>query len=415
MKIKSFLHSLLPGIFLIGLNIGTGSVTSMSKAGANFGMSLLWTILLSCLITYHLILAFGRYTTVTGETFLFSVKTRISKPLSFFLLVSVFFLSVSFIMGVMGVVAEILSIWSQTWISNGIPAWVWSLVISIMIYFMIILGNIKGFEKILAVLVSVMGIAFILNFIIIKPDLFKILQGMIPKLPQQSAQSSTPAFLIIASMVGTTMSTMLLLMRSVLVKVESWTMENYYLQKRDTLFSVSMMFLMSMAVMGSASGTLYKQGLVLENVSEMLGLLEPLSGQFSLVLFVVGIVAAGLSSQFPNILYFPWMLSDYYQKKFNTQTIKYRLMILFFVLMNMVVPLTGSKPVMVMIIAMALNTLVLPITIGCLIYLSSQSSIMGNYVNSKLQTIILICAFCFALIISGISAIGLIEILKLYI
>ncbi|MBW2567067.1 MAG: divalent metal cation transporter, partial [Deltaproteobacteria bacterium] len=37
--------SLLPGIFLIGYNVGTGSVTAMSKAGANFGTDLLWAVL----------------------------------------------------------------------------------------------------------------------------------------------------------------------------------------------------------------------------------------------------------------------------------------------------------------------------------------------------------------------------------
>ena len=31
----------LPGIFLLGFNIGTGSVTAMAKAGATYGMSLL--------------------------------------------------------------------------------------------------------------------------------------------------------------------------------------------------------------------------------------------------------------------------------------------------------------------------------------------------------------------------------------
>ena len=55
MSLKKFIASILPGIFLIGYNIGTGSITSMSKSGANFGMDLLWAVLLSCLITYYLI------------------------------------------------------------------------------------------------------------------------------------------------------------------------------------------------------------------------------------------------------------------------------------------------------------------------------------------------------------------------
>ncbi len=42
-KFSKALALFLPGIFLLGFNIGTGSVTSMAKAGATYGMSLLWT------------------------------------------------------------------------------------------------------------------------------------------------------------------------------------------------------------------------------------------------------------------------------------------------------------------------------------------------------------------------------------
>ena len=40
-RLKSTLALFLPGIFLLGFNIGTGSVTTMATAGANYGMSLL--------------------------------------------------------------------------------------------------------------------------------------------------------------------------------------------------------------------------------------------------------------------------------------------------------------------------------------------------------------------------------------
>jgi len=76
-KFKKILVSVLPGIFLIGYNVGTGSVTSMSKAGANFGLDLLWTVLVSCLMTYYLILLFSRYTMVTKETVIQGIKKHI--------------------------------------------------------------------------------------------------------------------------------------------------------------------------------------------------------------------------------------------------------------------------------------------------------------------------------------------------
>ncbi|MEA3287875.1 MAG: hypothetical protein U9Q77_10955 [Candidatus Marinimicrobia bacterium] len=69
-KIKILLASIMPGIFILGYNVGTGRVTSMSKAGANSGLDLLWAVLLSCIITYYLIIKFSKYTMVRDETFI---------------------------------------------------------------------------------------------------------------------------------------------------------------------------------------------------------------------------------------------------------------------------------------------------------------------------------------------------------
>ena len=40
----------------------------MAKAGADYGMSLLWTILVSCLATFVMINAYGKFTLVTVAT-----------------------------------------------------------------------------------------------------------------------------------------------------------------------------------------------------------------------------------------------------------------------------------------------------------------------------------------------------------
>lgn len=66
-KIALFWATIAPGIFLVGYNIGTGSITTMASAGASYGMTLTWALALSCLFTYVLIIAFSRYTIITGK------------------------------------------------------------------------------------------------------------------------------------------------------------------------------------------------------------------------------------------------------------------------------------------------------------------------------------------------------------
>jgi len=67
-KLGLLLSAVGPGLFLIGYNIGTGSVTTMASAGSRYGLSLFWLLIISCIFTYVMLVAYGRFTLVTGET-----------------------------------------------------------------------------------------------------------------------------------------------------------------------------------------------------------------------------------------------------------------------------------------------------------------------------------------------------------
>ena len=72
-RLMAVLSLIGPGIFAIGYTIGTGSVTSMAKAGADYGLGLLWVLALSCLFSGVLMSAYGRFAAVSGETTLHGI------------------------------------------------------------------------------------------------------------------------------------------------------------------------------------------------------------------------------------------------------------------------------------------------------------------------------------------------------
>lgn len=104
-------------------------------------------------------------------------------------------------------------------------------------------------------------------------------------------------------------------------------MKDNKVQKRDAFISASMMFLISAAVMITAATTLHVQGLKMNNVAEMVPLLEPIAGKAALSAFVIGIVAAGLSSHLPNLLVIPWLIIDYKKEERNTNTKRNRIIL----------------------------------------------------------------------------------------
>src|SRR4030042_144736 len=78
-RVKKWLYSLGPGIFLMGYNIGTGSVTTMASSGSRYGMSLFWALLLSCLFTFVMLTAYGQFTLVSGQTAISSYRRYFGK------------------------------------------------------------------------------------------------------------------------------------------------------------------------------------------------------------------------------------------------------------------------------------------------------------------------------------------------
>jgi Mn2+/Fe2+ NRAMP family transporter len=177
-------------------------------------------------------------------------------------------------------------------------------------------------------------------------------------------------------------------------------------QQRDAIVSVVLMFIISMSIIAAAAGTLYPENLGLTKASQMIELLEPLAGKMAVSIFAIGIIAAGVSSQFPNVLMLPWLLSDYNQSPRNMKLSKYRVMVLLISLLGLVVPIFDARPVFVMIISQAFNAVILPITVACIFYLGNKKEIMGKYSFGVITNIILGVILLFSLFTSFIGVRG---------
>ncbi len=408
-RIKKGIALFLPGIFLLGFNIGTGSVTAMAKAGASYGMSLLWTIIASCLATYFMINLYSKYTMVTGETALQAFKKHIHPGVGIFFIIALTAGVMGSVMGVMGIVADISHVWSKSFLPEGIPAIYFAAFYICLVYFIFWNGETQFFERALAVIVAVMSACFLINFFILMPPPADILKGLIPNVPSIPEDQDKGPFLVIASMVGTTVFSGLFIIRTTLVKEAQWGIQDERVQRRDAIVSVVLMFIISMSIMAAAAGTLYPENLGLTRASQMIELLEPLSGKMAVTIFAIGIIGAGVSSQFPNVLMLPWLLCDYNESPRNMKLSKYRIMVFFISLLGLVVPIFDARPVFVMIVSQALNSVILPLTVGCILYLGNQKKLMQKYSFNLSTNVILILILSFALFTSSIAIKGLLQ------
>jgi manganese transport protein len=409
-KIKLFFISILPGLFLIGLNIGTGSVTAMAKAGAHYGMSLLWTIAISSFITYFLINTYGKFTIITKETALYSFKKNIHSVVGMFFIVALTINVCGSVMGVMGIIADVCYVWSLNYTENGIHPIFFAAFFVVFVYLLFLIGKTSSIEKSMAIIVGIMSLSFILNFFILMPSLETILHGVIPKIPKEVVNSGDSPYLVVASMVGTTVFSGLFIIRTILVRESGWTIKNLNIQRRDAIISALMMFIISASIMASAAGMLFGAGTGLNTASQMMNLLQPLAGSFASTIFGVGIIAAGISSQFPNVIMLPMLLSDYNNTPLNLRKKHIKLIVLGISLLGLVVPIFNAPPVLVMIASQAFGALLLPFTVACMLYLGNKKELMKSYAFSTQVNIIMIVIGLFSLFIAYNSLKGIIEL-----
>lgn len=407
--LKRFIKTLalfLPGIFLLGFNLGTGSVTSMAKAGADYGMAMLWAIVASCLCTFFMINIYSRYTMVTGETAIQAFKKHIHPGVGIYFVVALGLGVCGSVMGVMGIVADVCSEWSKTMIDGGISPIYFAASFSALVFFIFWNGRTQFFERSLAVIVAVMSACFLLNFFILMPPPIEILKGLVPSIPDVKPNADVGPLLTLAALVGTTVYSGLFIIRTTLVKEAGWTLKDEKTQRNDAVVSVSLMFLISASIMAAAAGTLFVAGESLKDAYQMIGLLEPLAGSFAVGVFAVGIISAGVSSQFPNILMLPWLICDYAETKREMTLPKYRIMVFLISLMGLVVPLFGGRPVLVMLISQSFNVVILPATVLCILYLSNRKDLMGEHKSRMRTNIALVVVFLFSLVIAYIALKG---------
>lgn len=410
-KIAKALALFMPGIFLLGFNIGTGSVTAMTKAGADYGMSLLWTIVASCFCTFFMINLYGRYTLVTGETALEAFRKHLHPGVGIYFIVALTAGVCGSVMGVMGIVADICYEWSKAVVEGGISPIYFAAFFVSLVYYIFWNGRTQFFERALAVIVAIMSACFLINLFIMMPPPIEIFRGLIPTIPQVTSEAASGPFLVVASMIGTTVFSGLFIIRTTLVKEAGWTLKDYKKQRNDAAFSVALMFVISASIMSAAAGTLYAEGISLSKASQMIEILEPLAGSMASSIFAIGLIAAGVSSQFPNVLMLPWLLCDYSGTERNMTLAKYRVLVLLISLLGLVVPLFEARPVFVMIISQSFNAVILPITVACIFYLGNRKDLLKEHKNTWITNSVLTTILLFSIFTSIVAVRGVWELL----
>ncbi len=404
-----------PGIFCIGYTIGTGSVTSMAKAGSEYGMQLLWVLTLSVLFAWVLMEAYGRYAVVTGETAIHSFRKKIKygKILAIAIVIGVVLGQWNALAGILGLSAnaiyELIHLFFPStaaenyWVVLGIAVFLIVILVGLLL-----IGNYLFFEKVLVVFVTLMGVSFLISMFVVLPEPIDIARGLKPSIPQVPGGK-----LMVAAFVGTTMAAPTFIVRPLLMKGKGWGKGNTREQSKDALFSAILMFVISASIMITATGALFHDGKIIQKVLDMVLTLEPMAGKFAVAIFVLGTLSAGLSSIFPILMVAPLLIADYRDGKLDTNSKQFKILTAIAAMVGLIVPIIGANPISAQIATQVANVFVLPLVIAAIIYLVNNKSAMGIHKAGIFLNTGLILALFFSCFIAYNGVISLKELLQL--
>ena len=388
------LSAIGPGIFAIGYTIGTGSVTSMAKAGADYGLGLLWVLALSCLFSGVLMTAYGRFAAVTGETSLHGLIRFL--PRGGKVVAALVFLGV--VLGQYTCLGGIMTLTSGAICEAfGLKVGVFPVACCLMVVMLALMmvGRYSFFEKVLAFFVFLMMLTFITSIFVTWPDAETVKRALPPLLPTDGA-----SLLMLAAFVGTTMAAPTFVTRPLIVREKGWGVNDLGTEKRDSIVSASLMFVISGAIMVVAMGALFSQGRGIERILDMATTLKPLAGRFAVAIFMIGTLSAGLSSVFPILMVAPLLIGDWRDGKMETKTPLFRTVCIIAAVWGLVVPALGGDPVAVTIAAQISNVFVLPLTVAAIIYLVNRKSVMGEHRAGLTLNILLGAALLFSIAVA---------------
>jgi Mn2+/Fe2+ NRAMP family transporter len=387
----------------------------MAKAGSQYGMQLLWVLALSCLFSWVLMEAYGRFAIVTGETTIHSVKTkfRFGRPIAVVMLVGVVVGQWTCLSGLVGLSAHAVYEGIRLFIPALNEQNYWAVVgiaaaLMVGMYGLLLVGRYSFFEKVLVFFVSILALSFFVSMFIVLPSPREIAGGMIPSIPNVEGGR-----LLVAALVGTTMAAPTFVVRPLLLKGKGWTQVDYKKQSRDSFIAALLMFLISGSIMATSTTTLFHQGLSIDKVLDMIYILEPVAGRFAVALFLVGTLSAGLSSVLPVLMVAPLLIADYRKGELDTRSTTFRILAAIACLIGLTVPILGANPIAAQVATQVSQVFILPLVILGILFLVNRRNLMGEFKAGILLNLGMGTALIFSFFISYTAVLAVIELFGL--
>src|SRR5438552_184878 len=371
-----------PGIITANVDNDAGGIATYSQAGADYGYTLLWTLIpitLALIVVQEMTARMG---VVTGKGLSDLIRERFGVKSTFFVMLALLLANLGNTVAEFAGVAGSLEIF-------GVPRWISVPVVAVLVWALVVKGTARIVERVFLA-ACVFYVAYIIAGFLARPDWGEVARGtLVPTLP-----FTAPAVTMVVTLVGTTIAPwMQFYLQSAIVE-KGVRIEDYPLSRLDVVVGCIVTDVVAFFNVLACAATIHKAGGHIETAKDAALALRPLAGRYASALFAFGLFNASvfaasilpLSTTYYVCEAFGW--ESGIDKRRNEAPQFYVLYAAMIVLGAGLVLLPNFPLLKIMLLSQTANGVLLPFILVFMLLLAGDERLMGRYRNGRWLSIV---------------------------
>ena len=393
-----FFAVLGPGFITANVDNDAGGILTYSSAGAQFGYTLLWTMIpitLALIVVQEMCARMG---VVTGKGLSDLIREEFGLRITFVIM------TLLVVVNFTNVVTEFSGIAGSMQLFH-ISKYVSVPVCAFIVWILVVKGDYKSVEKVFLV-ASVFYIAYIITGVLSGPDWHLAMIETV-KLPPRSAWSDKSYVYMTVAVIGTTITPWMQFYLQSSIVEKGVTVRQYKASRLDVIVGSVFTDVVAWFIVVACAATLYTHGIRnIVDPSDAAGAMKPLAGQYAFILFAAGLFNASLFAASILPLSTAYVVCEGLgvesglDKSFTEAKFFYWLYSLLLFAGAAVVLIPNFPLVSFSILSQVLNGVLLPVVLIFMLKLINKHDLMGKHTNSRWLNVI---AWVTAIIVIGLS------------
>ena len=374
-----FLAVLGPGIITATVDNDAGGITTYSLAGAQFGTSLLWTLIP---ITVALIVAqemSARMGAVTGKGLSDLIRESFGVKLTFYLMITLLVANYGNTVSEFAGIAASMEIF-------GVSKFIAVPVAAIGLWFLVVRGSYRLVERIFLV-ACLVYLVYPISAYLAHPPWKEVLVATV--VPSRIRFDSAYVGMLVG-LVGTTIAPWMQFYLQASVVEKGIRKDRYWVTRWDVIVGCTVTGIVAFFLIVACAVTLHTHGVVIQDAADAARSLEPLAGRYATLLFAFGLLNASifaaailpLSTVYYVCEAFGWEAGV--DKKWGEAKAFYWIYTAMIALGAALVLLPDFPLVRVMFLSQVANGVALPFVLIFILVLINRKSLMGEHVNGPI-------------------------------